>query len=269
MVVENVSPGTVVVSRRHDIAVHPVDRRIAVVAGARPTAIQRLEQERDLYAHLLPQHLMALFELYRVNCVLDVGANRGQYGQLLRNAGYTGRIVSFEPVPHLVGALAKVAARDHDWQVHAVAAGRSEGTATMHVVPGAMSSLLPATPFGAGRYQQLQTPTTQEVPIRRLDGMLDAAFDGLAKPRPFLKLDTQGFDLEAFAGLGDRATELVGMQSEMALMEIYAGMPRLPDALAVYEAAGFGVTGFYPVTRQYSTGRVLEFDCVMVRPSAR
>jgi hypothetical protein len=79
-----------------------------------------LELERDLYAYLLPQHLMALLELYRVNCVLDVGANRGQYGTLLREAGYAGRIVSFEPVPHIAQQLEAVAAKDGNWSVHRV-----------------------------------------------------------------------------------------------------------------------------------------------------
>jgi hypothetical protein len=48
-------------------------------------------------------------------------------------------------------------------------------------------------------------------------------------------------------------------------MEIYEGMPRLPDALGVYEDAGFQVAAMYPVSRQSKTARVLEFDCVMVR----
>ena len=51
-------------------------------------------------------------------------------------------------------------------------------------------------------------------------------------------------------------------------MQIYEGMPRLPEALAVYEKAGLEVSAFYPVTRHARTGRVLEFDCVMVRADA-
>ena len=41
-----------------------------------------------------------------------------------------------------------------------------------------------------------------------------------------------------------------------------------PGPAAVYEAAGFGVTAFYPVSREWKTWRVLEFDCVMARPAA-
>ena len=57
------------------------------------------------------------------------------------------------------------------------------------------------------------------------------------------------------------------MQSELALMEIYKGMPRMRKALATYEKAGFEIAALYPVSRQTRTARVLEYDCVMVRAS--
>lgn len=46
----------------------------------------------------------------RAHVVLDVGADRGQFGKRLRRDGYTGRIVSFEPVPHIADQLEKGAA---------------------------------------------------------------------------------------------------------------------------------------------------------------
>lgn len=226
------------------------------------------EAEQQLTRLAVHEHAAAILRLYRVNCVLDVGANRGQYARALRRAGFAGRIVSFEPVPATFARLQKAARADPEWIALPYALGREDGATAMHVVPGTLSSVLAPTRFGAGRYAQLRDPDRVEVPVRRLDGLLDDALAGLADPRPYLKLDTQGFDLEAFAGLGDRARELVGMQSELALMRIYEGMPRMPEALATYEEAGFEITALYPVSRQSRTARVLEFDCVMVRPSA-
>jgi hypothetical protein len=45
-------------------------------------------------------------------------------------------------------------------------------------------------------------------------------------------------------------------------------MPRLPEQIAVYENAGFEITGMFPVTRDPDSLRVIEFDVVMVRPGA-
>jgi hypothetical protein len=139
----------------------------------------------------------------------------------------------------------------------------------MNAVPGTLSSVRPPTAFGAQRYAQLRSSESEDVPLRRLDGMLDSVLAHVTDPRPYLKLDTQGFDLEAFAGLGERSADFVGMQSELALKQIYDSTPRLVDGLQVYEEAGFEVSGMFPVSRETQTARAIEFDCIMVRADAR
>ena len=220
--------------------------------------------EKAVFEDLQRVQLPAVFEMYDVDLVIDVGAHEGEYAERLRAGGYKGEIVSFEPVPRAFAELERKAKRDPNWTVHQLALGREDGTTTMNVVHGTLSSILPATKFGAGRYPRLQEPEQVEVKVRRLDGVLETSLDGR---RPFLKLDTQGFDLDVFAGAGDVIERFVGMQSELALMEIYKGMPSMQDALAAYEGAGFEIAALYPVSRQTRTARVLEYDCVMVRAS--
>ena len=258
-------PGGVLVQRGRGVRVHALSKDVAVVSRRR---LERFDREKLLVRFLVYQHVATILRRYRINCVIDVGANHGQYARRLRRAGYQGRIVSFEPVADTFARLQASAAGDPAWTVHRCALGREEAVATMHVVPGTLSSVLAPTAFGRDRYRQLRDATDEDVPVRRLDGMLDELTAGLAEPRVFLKLDTQGYDLEVFAGLGERVRELAGLQSEVALMPIYEGMPTMPEALATYSEAGFEITALYPVSRQKETGRVLEFDCVMVRAGA-
>ncbi|WAU78691.1 FkbM family methyltransferase [Streptomyces sp. Qhu-G9] len=228
------------------------------------------EREFQLAAahYLCTQHVAALLELNRVNCVFDVGANTGQYGKGLRRFGYTGRIVSFEPVSDTFAKLQRSAEKDPDWHVYNFALGREEAVQSISIDWKSMNSLLPPSEYGKERYKRFAKGRTEEIEIRRLDDVLQKALEGIADPRPYLKMDTQGFDMEVFAGAGERISEFVGMQSEVAALQLYEGSPGMGEAIAAYEAAGFGVTGMYPVTREPATGRVVEFDCVMMRPES-
>ncbi|WP_369247911.1 FkbM family methyltransferase [Streptomyces sp. R41] len=219
-------------------------------------------------AYLCGQHVAALLERYEVNCVFDVGANAGQYGRQLRRLGYSGRIVSFEPTAEAFAKLQKAAEEDPDWWVYQVGLGREDATQSIHVGWNTMNSLLPPSDYGKDRYKRFAKTRTEDIEIRRLDGVMDKALAGITDPRPYLKMDTQGYDLEVFAGAGDRVPEFVGMQSEVATLRLYEGSPRMGEAIAVYEESGFEITGMYPVSREAATGRVVEFDCVMVRAAA-
>jgi FkbM family methyltransferase len=233
------------------------------------TALQQMNgYQNTMAAHLGEQHLMWVFRELGINCVLDVGANEGQFATRLRSAGYTGRIVSFEPVSHLLAILRENAADDPDWIVNGWALGDEEGTAEINVVPGKMSSLLPASEFGKQWSEQLRDTHTETIRIRRLDAVLDDAVKGIDEPRVFLKMDTQGYDLATVRGAGARLGEIVGLQSEVSCVPIYDGMPRLTEQLDTYESAGFAISAMFPVSRHRRTLRVIEFDVVMVRPEA-
>ncbi|MBC9715303.1 FkbM family methyltransferase [Streptomyces sp. TRM66268-LWL] len=228
------------------------------------------EREFQLAAaqYLCHHHVAGILDKYEVNCVFDVGANAGQYAKRLRRSGYKGRIVSFEPVPLTFERLREAAANDPDWLVHNYALGSEEGTSTIHIDWKTMNSLLPPSDYGRGRYKRFKNGRTEEITVRRLDAVIDEALDGIAAPCPYLKMDTQGFDLQVFEGGGKRIDEFVGLQSEIAPLRLYEGSPAMAESIAAYESRGFGITGMYPVTREPATGRVVEFDCVMVRPEA-
>ncbi len=228
-------------------------------------------EQLSLLKHVAEEHIAWVLRRLKINCVLDVGANRGQYAKRLRRAGYTGRIVSFEPLPGVAARLKKAAARDPEWRVFRCALGQERGETEMSIAGGQarMSSLLPPSDFGKSWAAKLRGDSeTAPVSIRRLDELFAEAIAGITEPRVYLKLDTQGYDLQAFAGAGDCIQDVIGMQSEVSSVQMYEGMPRLTEQIATYESAGFALTGMFPVIVDRPTLRVIEFDAVMIRADA-
>ena len=125
--------------------------------------------------------------------------------------------------------LQQAAAGDELWSRAPYALGAEDGTAEINRVPGTMSSMLPASEFGKGWSDKLQQQTTETIQVRRLDSVIDEVAAGLDAVRAYLKMDTQGFDLQVFEGAGAVLDRVVAMQSEVSCVPIYDGMPRLPE----------------------------------------
>ena len=260
--------GAAVVARpRTPVRVDEVDGRTWVIRR-QPGRRRPGQEQRALGDYLARQHVAWVLRELDINCVLDVGANVGQYAQRLRRDGYAGRIVSFEPVAALADQLRQTAEADPNWSVVQCALGDADEETEINVRPGSMSSLLPSSTFGKGWSDRLREAESETISVRRLEGLFADAVAGIDEPRVYLKLDTQGYDLQAFAGAGERLKQIAGMQSEVSCVPIYDHMPRLPEQIAAYEAEGFEITGMFPVTRHRATLRVIEFDVTMVRADA-
>src|SRR4051812_13765185 len=102
--------------------------------------------ERDDF---LDAHLADVLKRLRIDTGVDVGASWGQYRGLLRKIGFTGRIVSFEPVARPWGHCAALAADDPSWDVHKIAIGSRSGKRTIKVGSSDdFSSFRPLSEYG-------------------------------------------------------------------------------------------------------------------------
>ena len=212
--------------------------------------------------------LMRLFQQLDINCVLDVGANHGQYACMLREWGYRGDIVSFEPVPEVFESLQRTMAGDAHWRGHPWALGEADDELEIHVAKGdaRASSFLRFNDDGPARWgDDHRVAHSTRVPVRRLAGVLDEVTRHLPSKRLYLKLDTQGFDLRVVAGAGERMGEMLGLQTEIAAQHFYEGMVSFGDAFNRYHGLGYAITGMYPIARKHDGLQIIEFDCVMIR----
>jgi len=222
-------------------------------------------KERDFALHL--RELLSRLE---IDCVLDVGANAGQYHDFLRDRVlYDGTIVSFEPVSRHVEALRERCRSDGKWHIEGYALGSSDCDMNINVmVSDQFSSFLEPDNGRVTDYADLNVAAhTETVPVRKLDVVLPALKERIGFDRPYLKIDTQGFDIEVLRGAVETLSCVRALQTEASVRGIYKGMPGYTDIIRYLDERGFDITGLYPVSRD-SALRLVEFDCVMVNRTA-
>lgn len=221
--------------------------------------------ELSLRNHYAEDTLGLALRLARPDMVIDVGGNEGQYYHELRHTlGFAGPICTFEPNPALYQALKARSAADPAWHVFPYAAGAEPGELVLNLTASStFGSLLTPTDAQVG-IEGNRVVGQARVPVRRLDSLgQELAACGPGR-RIFLKLDTQGFDLQAFAGASGLLDRIVAVQSEVSVIPIYDGMPDYMTAIATYRAAGFELGAVMPVS--LIDGRDIEFDCVFYGP---
>ena len=214
----------------------------------------------------LETYLSTLLPDLGVNCVIDVGARIGEFGLTLRAIGYRGHILSFEPVRENFETLKRVCADDAQWMAYPYALGSDAAESTMNVTEATnFSSFLPPSNFGQNTFPgEIAIKRKESVSIRRLDMIFREVTASIDEPVIYLKMDTQGWDVEVLRGAAGCLDRIVAAQSEMSLISIYDHMPKATEAMTAFEDAGFFASAMYPVSRDRHR-RLLEFDCIMVR----
>jgi FkbM family methyltransferase len=235
------------------------------------TLVQRLA--RRLGYDLTPRRkarpheaqLAAVLARFEISCVLDVGANVGQYALMLRERGFGGRIVSFEPVADAHAALVKRAAADPRWQIAPrMAIGDRDGEVELEVsAESDMSSILPQSELLRRISPSSAVLRRERVSMVRLESAARPYL--LPEDRIFLKIDTQGFEPQVLAGAGSLMARLCGLQLEMSLVRCYEGEVGFRAMLDRLAAAGLEPWLFIPGYFERKLGRQLQLDGVFMR----
>lgn len=207
-------------------------------------------------------HLRRLIQLYEIDLVLDVGAHQGEYAAVLRReAGYRGDLISFEPAAEAFSVLEKQSANDLRWRTQQLALGDEPGRAHLkHYHHSTLNSMRRPSQFGSDIWG-LRATDSEEVPVARLDE-LHLPLDSYSGP--LLKIDTQGFDLEVLRGAEGILHQVVALQFEISMVQLYEGVVGFQNMVAEVDRMGFAVSGLFPVAHD-SRLRAVEFDCVAVR----
>jgi FkbM family methyltransferase len=204
----------------------------------------------------------ALLERHDIDVVLDVGANAGQYGAMLRARGFEGRLVSLEPVPEAFAELQRRARADGSWDAVRVAASDVDGEITLNVTGDSRSSsVLPRNERFAGKAGWAPKESVS-VPARRLDGLVGELLG--PHERPYLKLDIQGYERHVLDGAGDALGRFEALEIELSVTPLYEGQPGLAEMLPLLAERGLRPVCMEPILLD-DDGLLMELDGLFAR----
>jgi FkbM family methyltransferase len=195
------------------------------------------------------ERLRRLLGFLDVDCVLDIGANEGQYAlQLRRMVGYKGRLISFEPIPRMAARVRQLARSDPNWAVEEIAVSDRGGQARFNVMASTeLSSLSAPTSLDTDLLDGINVPVeTIEVRCESLESVLDRLSQAQGMKRPFLKMDTQGHDMIIARGAAHILHRFVGIQTELAVKRLYETSVPIGPSIEFFQKAGFELSALVP-----------------------
>jgi len=197
------------------------------------------------------KHLKSLG--FEVRTVIDVGVAFGT--SPIYDAFPRARYFLVEPVAECRPVLEKLKQRLNA-EYFLVAAGAENGEVTFNVHDDISGSSLFSQVEG-----KVLDGEARPTPMRRLDSLLP---ENMERPA-FLKVDTQGAEIEVLKGLGSRIDEIDLLILETTMMPMRHGIPQFADVVRFCDEAGFAVYDVLEGHMRALDGALAQIDLAFVR----
>jgi FkbM family methyltransferase len=204
-----------------------------------------------------------LLNSLNTTCVLDIGANEGQYAKNIRIGGYKNRIISFEPVREPFAKLEKLSVNDVLWEIHNLALGDSDGQTEINISGNSVSSsILGIRSSHTDAAPDSKYVGTQKIEIRTLDSLFTKL--KIADQNIYMKVDTQGFEKNVLNGAKQTLKYIKAIQLEMSVQPLYEGEDLYFQLSDFLYKEGFRLIKIVRGLTK-SNGELLQFDGVFMR----
>ena len=209
--------------------------------------------------------LSKALDIVGIDLIFDIGANEGQFAASVRENGYKGKIISFEPLGSARNKLLACASADLGWQVHRQAAiGDQNGEIKINIAANSVSSsVLPMLESHSGAAAGSAYINTERVPIAKLDSIARHYLS--SDSRLFIKIDTQGFEWQVLDGASETLNQARGLLCELSLIPLYEGQRLWREIVDRLESEGFMLWALQKGFTDPRTGQSLQMDGIFLK----
>jgi len=219
--------------------------------------------KEDLVRHFqAPSLELSLKNLYKLGfkpaTIIDMGAYAGQWTLLAHEAFPEASILMLDAQAHKAPLLEQIS-RAHPQQIqHRIIL---LGPEARDNVPFNQCDVAPT---GASVLAYREAATFKEVRLRMetLDRVLADA--GIGKP-DFLKLDTQGYELEILKGAPKALASAQAVLMEVSTISLYEGGPLFHDVLTFMQAHQYRVYDVCSIMRDPADDVLVQLDVLFVK----
>jgi FkbM family methyltransferase len=200
---------------------------------------------------------------HNISAVLDIGANTGQFAQMIHKILPHAAIFSFEPIEGCYNHLVKNMINVPNFHAFNYALGDTDTNMQMHVkdyTPS--SSLLPMADLHVQAFPYTANEHIEEVKIRRLDEVaqeLDFAGNLL------VKIDVQGYEDRVIRGGQNVISQAKVLIVETTFERLYDGQLLWKDIFDLLSNMGFRYMGNFSQMKSPLDGSILQADSIFLK----
>lgn len=194
--------------------------------------------------------------------LLDIGANKGQFSSVSKGVNPEAKIFAFEPLPDAAAKYKSLFSNRKDVKLYEAAIGPQSADADIYVSRrDDSSSLLPIGHLQENHFPGTGLDRVEKIRTARLVDCISA--EDLTAP-VLMKIDVQGFELEALKGCSELMDSISIFIVECSFVELYEGQALAHQVIQHLRQAGAILSGVYNISCD-SKGLPLQADFLFRR----
>ena len=216
--------------------------------------------KRKKYLYEPEKNLVKSINNFKINSIIDVGANKGQFALKLFENKFKGNVISFEPLAEEHKILNDISLNKKKWQIaRKCALGRKNIKKKFHISANReSSSLLKILPKHTLLRPDSKTKKIEIINVEKLDNFHNVITK--LKKNLLLKIDTQGSEMDVLLGAEKIIKNIKCLFIEVSLIPLYKDQKLWFDIIRYLKKHKFEVWSVDQLLKNNITGQTYQLD---------